>query len=68
MNQVVVGQQLAASAIAIANIAEVTAAIVGRVAGNEISTAVNGQTLTRESIQSLAMSKLRDAVGSDISK
>ena len=68
MNQVVVGQQLAASVIAIANIAEVTAAIVGRVAGNEISTAVNGQTLTRESIQSLAMSKLRDAVGSDISK
>lgn len=68
MNQVVVGQQLAASAIAIANIAEVTAAIVGRVAGNAISTAVNGQTLTRESIQSLAMSKLRDAVGSDISK
>ncbi len=68
MNEVVVGQQLAASAIAIANIAEVTAAIVSRVAGNEISTAVNGQSLTRESIQSLAMSKLRDAVGSDISK
>lgn len=39
--------------LAIANAAELGAQVIKRIAGNDISTAVNGSVLTKEVIQSL---------------
>lgn len=57
-----VSVETASTALVLANAAELTAAIIQRVAGNDLSTAINGQSLTRESIQDLAMAKLRDKI------
>ena len=64
----VVTKPQAESAILIANIGELTAAVISRVAGNELSTAINGQSLTREAVHNLAISKLRDIVSADLKK
>lgn len=66
MTQEVISQQVAATAIVVANIGELTAAVIHRVAGNEISTAINGQNLSREAVQSLAISKLREVIVKDM--
>ena len=46
------------TALVLANAAELTAAIIGKIAGNDISTAVNGSPLTREMIKSLAIQNM----------
>lgn len=44
------------SALVLANIAEVTAVVMKNVAGNDISNALNGETLTKDMQTQLAMS------------
>lgn len=46
------------SALILANVGELTAAVIKKVAGNDISTAVNGSPVTREVIQSLVTRKV----------
>ena len=50
---------VAQSALVLANAAELTGAIFNRVAGNDISTALNGQTLTKEMVGQMAISSLK---------
>lgn len=66
MTTEVIGHQTLATALVVANIGELVAAVIHRVAGNEISTAINGETLSREAVQSLAISKLREVVVKDL--
>lgn len=46
------------TSLILANAAELTAAVIKKVAGNDISTAINGSPLTREVIYNLLLSKL----------
>lgn len=48
------------TALVLANAAELGAALVKRVAGNDVSTALNGTALTREMIQNLLVRKLAE--------
>lgn len=48
------------AALTLANVAEVVAGVIQRIAGNDLSTAVGGNTLTRESLQSMALSVTAD--------
>ncbi len=50
---------VAQGALVLANAGELTAAIFSRVAGNDISTGLNGQTLTKEMVAQMAMSSLK---------
>ncbi len=68
MTQESISQTVAVSAITIANAAELTAAVIHRIAGKDISNSFNGETLTRESVQNLAISRLRTLVSQDIGK
>ena len=54
-NSEVVNEQLHESALVLANAAELTSAVIKRVAGNDISTAINGSSATREMIQNLML-------------
>lgn len=47
------GEAVQQNAIVLASVGDLISSVVIEVAGNEISTAVSGQTLTRESIQIL---------------
>lgn len=49
----------AETALIIANAGELAAAIFKRVAGNDISTAINGQTLTRDMVANVAATSFR---------
>ncbi len=66
MTQEVISQQTATTAIVIANVGELAAAVMHRVAGNDISNALNGQNLSREAVQSLAVSKFREVAVKDL--
>lgn len=46
------------TALILANLGELTAAVIKKVAGNEISTALNGSPLTRELIELQTFSSL----------
>lgn len=48
------------TALILSNAAELTAAVIKKVAGNDISTALNGSPLTREVIHNLVLSKLTE--------
>lgn len=50
------------TALTLANAAEIIAAVIRRIAGNDISTAVNGETLTKEAIHSIALNRLRTLI------
>ena len=50
------------SALILANAGELAAAVIKQVAGNDISTAVNGSPLTREMIQNLTFRKIAEKV------
>lgn len=50
---VVVNDKVHASTLTLANAAEVGAAIIKKIAGNDISTAISGSVLTRDMIQNL---------------
>ena len=50
------------NAILLANCGELAAAIFARIAGNEISTAVNGVTLTRDAVAQLTVTRLKTLV------
>lgn len=43
------------SALVLANVAALAVAIIKKTAGNDISTAINGSTVTREVIQNLTL-------------
>lgn len=43
------------TALILANAGELAAAVIKRIAGNDISTALNGSPLTREVVQSMVM-------------
>lgn len=66
MTQEVIGQETATTAIIVANVGELAAAVMHRVAGNDISSALNGQSLTREAVQTLAISKFREVAVKDL--
>lgn len=68
MTDKTLSQQTIQTGILIANVAELTAAVMYRVAGNDVSTAINGQSLTREAVHMLAISKLRDRITQDLRK
>lgn len=68
MTQVTISQQTAATALVIANVAELVAAIVYRTVGNDLSSSIGGQNLTREAVHSLATAKLRDVIVKDLKK
>ena len=50
------------TALILANSGVLAAKIISRIAGNDISTAVNGSVLTREVIQNLVMRKMERIV------
>lgn len=52
----IVPTKMHVSALVLANIAEVTAVVMKNVAGNDISNALNGETLTKDMQTQLAMS------------
>lgn len=52
------------TALILANAGELSAAVIKQVAGNDISTAVNGSPLTREMIQNLTYRKIAEKVAS----
>ncbi len=52
----VVIQDVATSAIILANIAEVAAVTVRKIAGNDLSTALNGETLTKDNLANMVLS------------
>lgn len=54
-NSEVVNEQLHETALVLANAAELTSAVIKRVAGNDISTAINGSSATREMVQNLML-------------
>ena len=54
-NNDTVSHQLDETALVLANAAELTSAVIKRVAGNDISTAINGSSATREMIQNLML-------------
>lgn len=54
-NSEVVNEQLHETVLVLANAAELTSAVIKRVAGNDISTAINGSSVTREMVQNLML-------------
>ena len=50
------------SALVLANAGELAAMVIKKVAGNDISTAVNGYVLTREMIQNILYRKIAQSV------
>lgn len=54
-NSEVVNEQLHETALVLANAAELTSAVIKRVVGNDISTAINGSSVTREMVQNLML-------------
>ena len=54
-NSEVVNEQLHETTLVLANAAELTSAVIKRVAGNDISTAINGSSATREMVQNLML-------------
>ena len=54
-NNDTVSDQLHETALVLANAAELTSAVIKRVAGNDISTAINGSSATRDMIQNLML-------------
>lgn len=50
------------TALILANAGELAAALIKKIAGNDISTALNGSPLPREVIQSLVMRKIGQLV------
>lgn len=50
------------SALVLANAGELTALVIKKVAGNDISTAVNGSVLTREMIQNILYRKITQSI------
>lgn len=54
-NSEIVNEQLHETTLVLANAAELTSAVIKRVAGNDISTAINGSSATREMVQNLML-------------
>ena len=52
------------SSLILANAGELAAAVIKRVAGNDISNAINNSPLTREMIQNLTFRKIAEKVSS----
>lgn len=46
------------SAMVLTNAAELTSGIIKQIAGNDISTSINGSTATNEVIQTIAMQRM----------
>lgn len=67
MNDVKVNEAVHESALVLANAAELASTIITKIAGNDISTAVNGSTLTRDMIQSLVVRGVERAVARRVS-
>lgn len=57
-----VNEKTHASALVLANAGELAAMVIKKVAGNDISTAVNGSVLTREMIQNILYRKIAQSV------
>ena len=62
MNENEISESAHETALVLANAGELVAAIITKVAGNDISTAVNGSVLTREMIQNLTYQTIERAV------
>lgn len=50
------------SALVLANAGELAAQVIKKIAGNDISTAVNGSPITREMVQNLLYRKIATSV------
>lgn len=48
--------------VVLANISELTASLIKRIAGNDISTAINGSPLTKSIVQNLVTRKIVEKV------
>ena len=46
------------SCLTVAAIAEVTASVLNRISGNDLGTSFEGETLTRQAIQNMAMTEI----------
>lgn len=58
MNPSVNIEKVRQSSIVLGNAAELVASIVTEIAGNDISSSINGSTITRSAIGSLAMQRI----------
>lgn len=59
----VVVEDVARTALVLANIAEVTAVVIRKVAGNDLSTALNGETLTKDNLTNLSLATAASVAG-----
>lgn len=50
------------TALVLANAGELAAAVITKIAGNDISTAINGSPVTREMIQNLVFRRLSQRI------
>ena len=64
MDNTVVSDSTHETALVLANAGTLAAKIITRIAGNDISTAVNGSPLTRNVIQNLVMRKMERVISS----
>lgn len=62
MDDEIVTNELNMSTLVLANIAEITAATIRQINSSDISTALNGETLSKEMLQQLTMSALSAAI------
>jgi len=62
----VINDKVHQSALILANAGELAALVIKRVAGNDISTAVNGSPLTREMIGNLVVRKIAQNVSKTV--
>lgn len=57
-----VNEKVNETALLLANAGELAAAVIRKVAGNDISTAINGSALTREMVHSLVFKGIEHVV------
>lgn len=61
-NENILTPEVETTALVLAAAGELTAQIFKRVAGNDISTGLNGETLTKEMVSTLATATMRQAL------
>ena len=66
MENTVLSDSTHETALVLSNAATLAAKIITRIAGNDISTAVNGSPLTRTVVQNLVMRKMERVASSHI--
>lgn len=64
----IVNNRLHESAMVLANASELAVAVIKRVAGNDISTAINGSQASREMLQNLLLRSMTGSVRQSVNK